>query len=326
MNCALWRVRAIAAAVISVVALAACSSQSPAGPGPAAPLKVGILQLSQATLLDSIVNGFKEELTKQLAPRTITFDLKNAQGDNSLIHSIAKQLSDSDADLFAVAGTPGIIALAELEKRRPIIGLAMTDPVKAKVADSLDAPGKNVTGSLGYIQPSLILDQVIQLQPTPKVFGTVYDPSNEASRIWIQDFKAALAAKPGLQLIEATIGGSGDIPVAARSLVGRADTWLMPPDTTVIAGLPGIASIALSAKAPLIVTGGDSKTAGVLASLGPDYAKLGRLAGGVAARVAKGENAATVAFARPEGAAWAVNQQTLAALSVTLPASAMAAK
>jgi putative ABC transport system substrate-binding protein len=226
--------------------------------------------------------------------------------------------------MFATAGTPGLIALAGIEKRRPIIGLAMTDPVKAKVANSLDASGTNVTGSLGYIPPAFILDQMLQIQPAPKVFGTVYDPSNEASRIWESDFKAALASHPGLTLIEATIAASGDIPLAARSLAGRADTWVLPPDATVIAGLPGVGSAALSAKAALIVTGGDAKTPGVLASLGPDYGALGKLGGEVAARVVRGESPGKVPFARPSGANWVVNEATRVAIGVTLPASATA--
>jgi putative ABC transport system substrate-binding protein len=324
------RPRAVALAVVSVLAvtiaaLTGCSSGSTGStPGGQAPLKVGILQLSQATLLDDIVNGFKDGITQALAPRPVTFDVKNAQGDNSLIQSIARQLADSDADMFATAGTPGLIALAGIEKRRPIIGLAMTDPVKAKVARSIEASGTNVTGSLGYIPPAYILDQLLQIQPVPKVFGTVYDPSNEASRIWVRDFKDALATHPGLRLIEATIAASGDIPLAARSLAGRADTWVLPPDATVIAGLPGVGSAALSAKAPLIVTGGDATTPGVLASLGPDYGALGRLAGGVAARVVRGESPGAVPFAKPSGANWVVNQATRTALGVTLPASATA--
>jgi putative ABC transport system substrate-binding protein len=127
-----------------------------------------------------------------------------------------------------------------------------------------------------------------------------------------------------MQLVEATIAASGDIPLAARSLIRRADTWVLPPDATVIAGLPGVGSAALSAKAVLIVTGGDSKTPGVLASLGPDYGALGKLAGPVAARVVRGESAGTVPFAKPSGATWVVNEATRAALGVTLPASASA--
>jgi putative ABC transport system substrate-binding protein len=319
------RLRAAALAVVSLLALAACSSKStsPSTSGQP-PLKVGILQLSQAKLLDDIVSGFKKGITRELAPRQVVFDVKNAQGDNSLIQSIARQLAESDADMFATAGTPGLIALANIEKRRPIIGLAMTDPVKAKVANSLDASGTNVTGSLGYIPPAFILDQMLQIQPAPKTFGTVYDPSNEASNIWERDFKAALATHPGMKLIEATIAASGDIPLAARSLVGRADTWVLPPDATVIAGLPGVGSIALSAKASLIITGGDATTAGVLASLGPDYGALGELGGVVAARVVRGEKPGTVPFARPSGANWVVNKATVTALGVTLPPSATA--
>lgn len=315
----------LAALAAMVLVVSACSTDEPGGGGGGGeePLRVGVLQLSQAQLLDDIVNGFKEGLTAELAPRQVTFDVKNAQGDNSLIQSIAGQLKDSDADLFAVAGTPGIIALAQVETRRPIIGLAMTDPIKAKVAKSLDASETNVTGSLGFIEPAVILEQVLGVQPAPRRIGTVYDPSNEASRIWIESFKAALKTRPGMSLVEATIASPGDVAAASRALAGRADMWVIPPDTTVIAGMPAVGGAALAAKVPLIITGGDAKTAGVLASIGPDYAELGRLAAKNAARVVRGEEAGRVPFIRPGDADWVVNSATAGTLKVTLPQQAL---
>lgn len=313
---------AVVATLVTLVA--GCGGQADDDSGGADTLKVGILQLSQATLLDGIVGGFKSELVEQLPGRKITFDVKNAQGENSLVQSIAQQFKASDADLFAVAGTPGIIALAQLETVRPIFGLAMTDPVAAKVAKSLDAPGTNVTGSLGFIEPSAILAEVKKVQPPPQRIGTVYDPSNEASHIWIEKFRAALRADGGgLSLTEGTIAGSGDIAAAANSLGGRTDTWIIPPDTTVIAGLPAVGSAALNSKARLFITGGDAQTAGVLASIGPDYTELGRLAARKAAEVVNGSEPSRTAFARPTGTQWSVNQTTVDALSITLPPEAI---
>ncbi|WP_341719199.1 ABC transporter substrate-binding protein [Micromonospora sp. FIMYZ51] len=310
-------------AVVVLLTVAGCASDADSTDGQGQPpLKVGLFQLSQAELLDEIIDGFKTQLTDELAPREIVFDLKNAQGDHGLVQSIAQQFASSDNDLFAVAGTPGIIALAQMETRKPIIGLAMTDPVKAKVAKSLDASQSNVTGSLGFIEPPEILAQLVQITPMPRRIGTIYDPSNEASRIWTESFRQALSSRPDITLVEATIASSGDITAAARSLVGRSDLWIIPPDTTVIAGMPAVGGTAMPAKVPLIITAGDASTAGVLASVGPDYAQLGRLAAGTAARAVRGEDPATIPFVRPTGATWEVNQTTLSALSITLPSVA----
>lgn len=309
-----------AAMATLLLGAAACGGSSASGDSGDDVYKVGILQLSEADLLDGIVDSFEKTFKKQMAPRKVEFKVLNAQGDNSLIQSIAQQLHGGDSDLFAVAGTPGIIALAALEKDRPIIGLAMTDPVEAKVAKSLDAPGTNVTGSLGYIPPSQVLEAVQRMRPAPRTFGTLYDPSNEASRIWIADFKKALAPT-GIQLKEATITGPGDINTAARSLSGKADTWVIPPDTTVAAGLPAVGSAAADSGAAVFVTAGDPQTPGILASVGPDYAALGGLGGDVAAKVAQGADPATTPFARPDGAAVVPNEKTVAALGVTLPDS-----
>lgn len=314
-------VPACVVASVAVVATACSSGSSSDGSGNGA-VRVGILQLSQATLLDGIVGGFKSQLTKDLAPRKVTFDVHNAQGDNALIQSIARQLHESKDDLFAVAGTPGIIALHQIERFRPIIGLAMTDPVQAKVADSVTASGTNVTGSLGYVDPAEIVTQVMQVRPTPRVIGTIYDPSNQASQIWVRDFKAALAARSAPKPVEATISGPGDIAAAASSLGGRADTWVIPPDTTVAAGLPAVGAAARSAKAALFVTAGDASTAGVAASIGPDYAALGRLAAGNATAVLSGKKPSAVPFSKPTGVQFQPNAQTVASLHLVLPSAA----
>lgn len=282
--------------------------------------KVGILQLSEAELLDGIVASFEQTFREEMRPKKVEFKVLNAQGDNSLIQSIAAQLHQGDSNLFAVAGTPGIIALAAVERDRPIIGLAMTDPVQAKVANSVDASGNNVTGSLGYIPPAQVLDTVQRMQPPPKTVGTLYDASNEASRIWIADFKRALRPTD-LKLKEATITGPGDVAAAARSLSGRADTWVIPPDTTVAAGLPAVGSAADASGAAVFVTAGDPQTPGILASVGPDYAALGGLAGGVAAKVAKGADPSTTPFVKPDGATVVPNPERAKDLGVTLPDS-----
>lgn len=273
-----------------------------------------------AALLDEMVTGFQEEFLAStgLGPDDVVWDVRNAQGDASLTQSIARELADSDMDMFAVLGTPAVLALTALETERPIIAIAMGDPVGAGVAESLDAPGGNVTGSIDYVDPALVLAEIEKVSPPVTRLGTVYDPSNQNLQVWVADLEEA-TAEAGITLETATVATSADVSAAARSLVGRVDGILIGPDGIVIGALPAVIEAAASDNLPLYLTGGDVSMTGVLATLGPDYPELGALAAEAAAAVYEGADPGEVPFGRPEAIEWGVNADTAEALGVTIP-------
>ena len=91
--------------------------------------------------------------------------------------------------------------------------------------------------------------------------------------------------------------------------------------------LPGqaYAAIVRSTHAHGVIRGMDTDAArnmpGVLATLGPDYPALGRMAGEIAAKVHGGTPPGRVPIARPNGVQLTPNKTTAALLGVTLPAS-----
>ncbi|GAA1231169.1 ABC transporter substrate-binding protein [Pseudonocardia alaniniphila] len=319
-----WR-RAMPAAAVSLlvsVFVAGCGAGPPGDVRPfadRASYHIGVLQIDSAAVIDATVRAFRDELSRAMAPKPVTFDVINAQGDQSLIASAARDLAGSDDDALAVIGTPAVIALARQETRRPIFALAIGDPVGAGVATSLERPGGNVTGSIDYVDPARLLDPIMTIRPAPTRLGTVYDPSNQNMVIWIDALRRAVAAHPGLQLVEATISGSADIPSGARSLVGRADAVLVGPDAAVLAGLPAVGSTVGGAGVPVYVCGGDANVDGVLASIGPDYPTLGVLAAQAAARVLTGTPVSEVPFGRPTGITFAINKKTMNQLGLSFP-------
>ncbi|HVW42088.1 MAG TPA: ABC transporter substrate-binding protein [Amycolatopsis sp.] len=320
--CALLLVSGLAAGLI-----AGCDSAASAGDTPIADratYHIGLLQIAPATVVDQTVQAFRDRLTQAMAPKQVTVDVINAQGDQSLIASSARDLAGSSDDAFAVIGTPAVIALAQQVKDRPIIALAMGDPVGAGLADSLDKPGKNVTGSVDYVDPALLLDQIMAIQPVPKRLGTVYDPSNQNMTVWVAALKKAIAARPGLELVESTISGSADVANAARSLVGRSDAVLIGPDATVFAGLPAVGSAVGGAGIPVYVSGGDASVDGILATIGPNYPSVGALAADATVDVLHGTPAGQVPFRRPNGVEFGINKKTLDKLGVVVPPSIMA--
>jgi putative ABC transport system substrate-binding protein len=304
---------------------AASAGSSSTGAGSEAPdsFDVGVLQIAEAAVLDDIVAAFQDRLTEELAPATVDFVLQNAQGDQSLVASLARDFASSDADAFAVIGTPAVIAMAQQINDRPIIAIAMGDPVGAGVADSLEAPGGNVTGSIDYVDPAVILEQLLTASPMPRRLGTVYDPSNQNMQVWVADLTAAVEAQ-GLELVEATVSGPGDVATAARSLDGRVDAILIGPDATVAGGLEAVGAAAASAGTPLYVAGGEASIDGVLASIGPDYPLVGELAAEAAATVLQGTPPGEVSFGEPTGVLLQINEATMDALEVTFPADVLA--
>jgi putative tryptophan/tyrosine transport system substrate-binding protein len=319
------------AACAAAVALAACGSPGSAGAsGTSAtgsavsssqPLRVGVFELVTATVIDQTVAAFEDELKARLAPRAVTFDLKNAQGEAGLITSISRDFAESSDTAFAVIGTPAVVAMAQQIKNKPIFALAMGDPVGAKVAQSLDKPGGNVTGSIDYVDPAVVLKSIMEISPAPKRIGTIYDPSNQNMQVWIKALHAAVAKYPGVSVVESTISGIQDVPTAAGSLAGRVDAELIGPDATVFSGLAAVGATAAKASIPVYVIGGSGAVPGILASIGPNYPTLGKLAADAAVKVFDGTPAADVPFATPPGIQIAVDKATMTKLGITVPAS-----
>jgi len=310
-------VTAAAIAATAAIGLTACSSGSTADADDKT-LHVGVFLVAQAQLLDDVEAAFEKAVKKGLGDTKVVFDVKNANGDQSLITSISRDLASSDDDAFAVIGTPAVIALSEQVKDRPIFALAMGDPVGAGLAKSLEKPGGNVTGSIDYVEPALLLEKILAIQPDLATIGTVYDPSNQNMQVWTKGLDAA-AKDAGLTVSEATISGAADVAQAARSLDGRSDAILIGPDATVIAGIDAVTSVATGSKIPLYVAGGDASVTGVLASIGPNYPELGTLAGQSAAKVLLGADPASTPFAVPSGLDLVINGKTRDAIGITIP-------
>lgn len=322
------RVAAAAASGLLALAMSACGSGSSAGAGgtsaassACSPIRIGILQIVQANVLDATVSAFEAELAAKMAPCQVSFDLKDAQGQQSLITSLANTFAASDDTAFAAIGTDAVTALAQQVKDKPVFAIAMTDPVGAKVAKSMDAPGGNVTGSTDYVDPSVLLKQIMTIAPAPKRIGTIFTPSDENMQAWVSALKAAAASYPGLKIVEAPVTGIAQVPSAALSLAGQASVELIGPDTAAFGALSAIGATAKSNKIPVYLVGGDPTTPGILASVGPDYPTVGRLAADAAAKVIKGTPAGQVPFGKPSGVEFEVNKATMTALAITLPAA-----
>jgi putative ABC transport system substrate-binding protein len=313
----MFRRRFLLAGALSVAAMLAGCAPLPDEPSADA-YSIGVLVISQAEIIDDIVNAFTETVRAEVG-NGVTFDVKNANGDQSLIASITRDFASSDHDAFAVIGTPAVIAFAAQVKDRPIFALAMGDPVGAGVADSLQMPGRNVTGSIDFVDPAMLLKDLRALHPGLAKVGTIHDPSNQAMQFWMDALRGA-AAPSGIAVVEATIASTAEVAQAARSLDGRADVVLLGPDALVVAGIDAVGAAMTAARLPLYVVGGDPTLPGIVGVIGPDYPQLGASAGVNAAKVFRGADVASTPFTTPGDVTVVLNKARARELGITVPA------
>ena len=281
--------------------------------------RIAVFQLADLDLLTQITDAFKAGLAENgYGAGRVEFETYSAQGQSNLVPTVARQVVDSDPDLIFVVGTPAVLAVAQETNSIPVVFGAMGDPVGAGVAENLEQPGGNATGTTDWIPPSATLDVVLQVMPDAKRIGTIYDPSNQNGEVFRNALSDAAEAK-GLDFVDVSISNSGEVQNAVRSMAGRVDAIIVGPDAQVIEGNPAIASVALEEGIAYFSTVGRPEVPGQLMTLGVDYATLGRMAGEDAAHILDGQDPGQLPIRGMDQFSMEVNQETLSALGITLP-------
>ena len=141
-------------------------------------IKIGVLQYVEHESLNQNYQGFVDGLKEAGYEDGDKIELNylNVSGDNANLQSMSETLTKDSDYLFAIA-TPAAQGLANLEKETPIYFSSVTDPVAAKLVESLDQPGGNVTGTLdaGPLEEQVALIKAVR--PNAKKVGLIYNLS-----------------------------------------------------------------------------------------------------------------------------------------------------
>lgn len=285
-------------------------------------IKVGITVIVSHPVLALVEESFKERMTELgwIEGTNIEYETKNAEGEMTSASAIAKQFADPPKDLVFGLGTPSIVAMAKESTTIPQVFAAMTDPVGAGVAKTLETPGGNVTGVTDWVDPEKQFALILEAFPDTKKVGTILNLSEDSSKSWMAAATPA-AEKLGLELVTVPVAGTGDLQAAAQSLVGRVDVIFIPADNTTASGFPVISKVAISNKIPVVAHSEQLADQGALLALGLDYSEQGSMAADLADQILKGANPGDLSvLANPELTV-IVNTKTAEALGVQVPAS-----
>ena len=320
------RLTALFAAAAMGLSLAGCgsavssASAAASGSGQQADYTVGILQYTSHSSLDEIAAAIQSELEQQAlaAGVTIRVELKNGQGDAATINDICKMFVSDKVDLIIPIATPAATAAAAAVQGTdiPLVYSAVTDPVAAQLAQSMEAPGENMTGTSDYIDTAKILDLVLANNPDTKTLGLIYNLGETNSAATIEALRPVLEEK-GIQAVESTVTTPGEVQMAAQNLVSKGvDAIFVPIDNTVASAMSVLADEAIKGGVPVYTAADSLVRDGGLATTGVNYTKLGELTAQMAVQVLQGEDPATMPVQVLNDGIVTVNTTTANALGI----------
>ncbi len=275
---------------------------------------IGILQTASHPALDEVYQGFKEEL-ERLTQNDVELVAYNAQGSITNGYSAAQQLTTAKkyTAFFAIA-TPAAQALHALEKSRPVVFAAVTDPKAIGLLD--DAP--NIAGTSDMIDIPGTVAMVTTLIPTAKTIGLLYT-SGEANSLSAAKALRTACEQKGLEVTDFAATSELDIATVAEGAFRKSDAVIAPTDNTVASSITVLSATALKAQKPFFVSDNTLVKFGPLAAQGINYKTCGKESAELLHSIIKGKKSADGTVNSMTCQDIYVNQETLKALNLTLP-------
>lgn len=282
--------------------------------------RIGISQFITHQSLDATREGFVDELAKQgyVEGKNIEIDLQNAQGEQRNLKTISQQLAESSDVVLAIA-TPSAQSLANTTQTTPVVFSAVTDPVSAKLVETREHPGGNVTGTSDQSSDAIStqINLIKKVLPKAKTIGILYTQSEPNSVVQKDEAKRLLEEK-GFTVVEKTILDSNNVKAAAESLMAEVDMVFVPTDNIISSTMETVKHVSIKHKVPVFGGSTEMIAVGGLYNYGTNYEELGRQTARMLVRVLKGEKPENIAVELPEKLELHTNQEMADALGIDI--------
>lgn len=279
---------------------------------------VGILQLVEHGSLDAAYEGFKEGLAEggYKEGENLTLEYQNAQNSQDNLKSMSEKLVKNSPDLLLGIATPAAVSLANETTDIPIVVTAVTDLVEAKLADSNEAPGRNITGTSDMVPIDKQIQLLLSIVPDAKTIGIMYNAGEANSKIQADLAEKALK-DAGVDVKVLTANTTNDVQQVTTSLAKDVDGIYVPTDNTFASAAAVVGEVAKETKTPIVAGSVEQVEDGALATFGIDYKSLGKQTGELAAKILDGdEKPATTPVETANKLELVVNQKMATALGI----------
>jgi phosphate transport system substrate-binding protein len=244
--------------------------------------KIGVLFWRQTQDHEDGIAGFVAGMNASGVQYTL--DIRRAYEDEAKIRGFLHEWNTDKVDLILTFGTKGARWAMSETKGIPIVAIGcVADPVKYGIAESLEKPGKGVTGTLNWVKPEEKLAVFERCVPAMKRLGVIYDCCDIITVTEVEAVKG-VCGPAGITLKQADVKDVNGIEAAVRWLMADGiDALWVPTQTFIYQHMANVAAVTRPAKLPVLASTlmalgdeGGSKDAAILA-VTVDLKDLGRL-------------------------------------------------
>lgn len=251
--------------------------------------QIGLCNYVDDASLNQIVDNIIARLTELGEENGVEFRVRydNCNAESAVLTQIVANFIADQVDLMIGVATPVAIAMqtATEENQIPVIFSAVSDPEGAKLVNSNQEPGANLTGTSDYLNTNAIMNLIFAANPNADKIGLLYDQGQDSSAAPIAAAKEYLKSK-GVEIIERTGTSTDEIILAAQALVSDGvDAVFTPTDNTIMTAELSIYEIFSTAGIPHYAGADSFALNGAFTGYGVDYAHLGRETADMAAEI-----------------------------------------
>jgi len=253
--------------------------------------KIGIVYTSPHPVINEIIEGFKETVSKEYPEAQ--FIEKHANGRPEEYGTQILATINSNPDLMVpITTTISILTLEQVRDKIPVVFLGVTDPVGAGIVKSLDKPELS-TGSSDLPPFESIIKLARKLFPDAKKLGLPYNPQDQPA-VFGREVIKGLASSYGFEILDQQITSASELSVQVQALAKRTDIILISSDNLMMENPTLIVNAALSSGTPTIASDKTSVEKGAIAGIGVNFKRIGIEGGKNAIQVLKGKSPGTI--------------------------------
>ena len=315
-------IAAVIAAAVMLCAFASCTksisdepSSGKSDTAAAKTLKVGICNYDDDASLNQIVDNIKSQLETIGKQNNVTFDISydNCNADSNVMSQIISNFIADKVDLMVAVATPVAMAMQSATEGTdiPVVFAAVSDPISVSLVDSLEKPGKNITGTSDYLDTDSVMKLINIVKPETKNVALLYDVGQDSATSAIEAAKKYLSAN-NINYKEYTGTSVDEVSLAVDSIIAdKMDAVFTPTDNTVMKSELTIYEKLADAKIPHF-TGADSFALnGAFLGYGVDYANLGAKTADIIGQILiEGKNAGDIPVLTFDNGTATINTET----------------
>ena len=248
----------------------------------------------------------------------MSFDIQNAQGDQSMLASITQTVCNGDYDLIVPIVTPATISVVNGEPECPVVFISVTDPVASGILTTMEAPDKNATGTSNIVPVDQIFTLAKQLTPSVQNIGILYC-SGEQNAVQTAEKAKTYLSENGFTYREVTVANSSEVQQAAQSLVSDVDAIYIPIDSTVQTAMAQVVEAANAAKIPVYGSDPVMVQSGALACVSVSNTQLGERSAEMADEILRGAAVSSVPAEALDEYQYVISRSAAETLNITVP-------